>query len=292
MTHEEKLNIAARLRDYCRQKGSQNKAANSMNGVSSATISKVLADDWDTISDAMWRTIAAQSGHDAREWQMAETRASRRMTFLLDNARRDSLVLAVVGDAGSGKTEAVKHYTAAHSDVYHLCCSEYWNRRTFMGKLLRSMGIDYCGSTVSEMMDDIIDTLKRKAHPLIVLDEADKLPDQVLYFFISLYNGLEGHCGIVLCATAYLEKRVKRGLRLGRKGYEEIYSRLGRKFVALQAVNGEDVAAVCRANGIEDNRAIRRISDDSDCDLRRVKRAVWAMREQKNNSNVYETSTQ
>lgn len=55
------------------------------------------------------------------------------------------------------------------------------------------------------MMDDIVDTLKRKDAPLIILDEADKLTDQVLYFFISLYNQLEGHCGIILTATSFLQ---------------------------------------------------------------------------------------
>ena len=211
MQKDEKQQIAARLKDYCVQKGSQNKAANSMNGVSSATVSKVLAGDWDTISDEMWRTIAAQTGHETKEWSIAETQAYKRMAFLLDNAKQDSLVLAVTGDAGCGKTEAIKNYTATHRHVYHLCCSEYWNRRTFMGKLLQCMGVDFTGSTVSDMMDDIIDTLKRIDSPLVVLDEADKLSDQVLYFFISLYNQLEGHCGIILCATNFLEKRIKKG---------------------------------------------------------------------------------
>ena len=277
MQKDEREQIAARLKEYCVQKGSQNKAANSLNGVSSATESKVLAGDWDTISDEMWRSIASQVGHEAKGWQIAETRAYKRMAFLLNNAKTDSLVMAVTGDAGCGKTEAIKNYTAATKNVYHLCCSEYWNRRTFMGKLLQCMGVDYTGSTVSDMMDDIIDNLKRKERPLIVLDEADKLTDQVLYFFISLYNQLEDHCGIILCATNYLEKRIKKGLRTKRKGYEEIYSRMGRKFVELQVINSEDVAAVCVANGVTDTKSINRIIDDSDCDLRRVKRAVWAM---------------
>lgn len=276
MLKEEKQQIAARLKEYCAQKGSQNKAANSMNGVSSATVSKVLAGDWETISDEMWRTIASQVGHERKGWHIAETRAYKRMTFLLDNAQRESLVLAVTGDAGCGKTEAIKNYAAGGRHVYHLCCSEYWNRRTFMGKLLRCMGIDFTGSTVSDMMDDIIDTLKRIENPLVVLDEADKLSDQVLYFFISLYNQLEGHCGIMLCATDFLEKRVRRGLRLKKKGYEEIYSRMGRKFVKLQVVNSEDIAAVCAANGITEAAMVREIVEDSECDLRRVKRAVWA----------------
>lgn len=183
MTTEQKKQITEQLRAYCGQKGSQNKAANSLNGVSSATISKVLAGNWDTIADDMWRSIAAQTGsHEAKGWQVVKTRAYEVMTFTLRSVQTDSLTAAVIGGAGSGKTEAIKNYTAAGRNVYHMVCSEYWNRRTFMAKLLQNMGATVAGTTVSDMMDNIVDTLKRKESPLIVLDEADKLSDQVLYF--------------------------------------------------------------------------------------------------------------
>lgn len=276
MQNEQKQQIADQLRAYCEQKGSQNKAANSLNGVSSATISKVLSGQWETIADEMWRTISAQTGAKSEGWQVVSTRAYDVITFTLDNAQTDALVLAVTGEAGSGKTEAIKNYTAGHANAYHLVCSEYWNRRTFMGKLLKCMGVGVSGTTVSEMMDDIVDTLKRKDAPLIVLDEADKLTDQVLYFFISLYNQLEGHCGIILTATSFLKKRIERGVRLNRKGYAEIYSRIGRKFVALPLLNSEDIAAVCVANGVSDAKSINSIIDEAEGDLRRVKRSVWA----------------
>lgn len=276
MTNEQKQQICEQLRAYVEQKGSGNKAAASMNGVSSATVSKVLSGKWDTISDDMWRSIAAQCGHKAEGWQLVETRAYKAMTFTLENAQRDSLVMAVIGEAGSGKTEAIKNYAAGGRNVYHLVCSEYWNRRTFMAKVLQSMGEIYSGTTVADMMDAIVDTLKRKESPLIVLDEADKLSDQVLYFFISLYNQLEGRCGIIMTATRYLRARIEKGLRLNRKGYAEIYSRIGRKFVELPLHNSEDVAAVCSANGVTDPKTINSIIDEADGDLRRIKRSVWA----------------
>ena len=277
MTNEQKQQISDQLRAYVEQKGSGNKAAASMNGVSSATISKVLAGKWETISEDMWRSIAAQTGHKAEGWQLVPTLAYKAMTFALENAQRNSLVMAVIGEAGSGKTEAIKNYTARGRNVYHLVCSEYWNRRTFMAKVLQSMGVTYSGNTVADMMETIVDTLKRKEQPLIVLDEADKLSDQVLYFFISLYNQLEDHCGIIMTATKYLRARIEKGLRLNRKGYAEIFSRIGRKFVELPLLNSEDVAAVCVANGVSDAKAINGIVDEADGDLRRVKRSVWAM---------------
>ncbi|MCM1220901.1 MAG: AAA family ATPase [Lachnospiraceae bacterium] len=277
MTTQEKQQISDQLRAYCEQKGSQNKAATALK-VSSATVSKILAGNWETIADEMWRSIAGQmNGKSAEGWQLVPTRAYNAMTFALENAQRDSLVMAVIGEAGSGKTEAVKTYTAGGRNVYHLVCSEYWNRRTFMSKVLQTMGMAYSGNTVADMMDAIVDTLKRKETPLIILDEADKLSDQVLYFFISLYNQLEDRCGIILTATSYLRARIERGLRLNRKGYAEIYSRIGRKFVELPLHNSEDVAAVCVANGVSDSKTINKIIDEAGGDLRRVKRSVWSV---------------
>lgn len=105
MTTEQKQQIAEQLRAYCGQKGSQNKAANSLNGVSSATVSKILSGQWDTIADDMWRSIAAQTGTtEANGWQVVKTRAYDIMTFTLASVQADSLTAAVIGGAGSGKT--------------------------------------------------------------------------------------------------------------------------------------------------------------------------------------------
>ena len=272
----DKREITEQLRAYVALKGSQKKAANSLVGVSSATINKILnGTDLESISEEMWRSIEKQTRRKESGWVLAETQAYQEMTFLLSSAQRDSLVAAVVGEAGSGKTEACRDYASRGRSIYHLVCSEHWNRRTFVAKLLKSMGANVAGCTINEMMEDVVDTLSKTDSPLLILDEADKLSDQVLYFFITLYNQLEGRCGIVLCATSYLESRVRRGLRLGKRGYQEIYSRIGRRFVALEGISEEDVAVVCRANGIESDRKIREISKESEGDLRRVKRAIY-----------------
>ena len=161
----------------------------------------------------------------------------------------------------------------------------FFHGKQFLTELLQAMGVEATGSTVAEMMSEAILTLKRKATPIIILDEADKLSDQVLYFFISLYNKLEDHCGIIICATDYLKKRITRGVKANRKGYKEIYSRVGRKFIPMPVVNGEDIAAVCVANGITDRATIEEIIDDSECDLRRVKRRVHAEKKQLSNND-------
>lgn len=269
--------IVAQLRSYVDRKGSQKKAANSLDGVSSATINKMLnGTDWETISEEMWRSVAQQTRTKSEGWQLADTSVHREMTMLLSRAQQDALVAGVVGAAGSGKTETCREYADEHRNVYHITCAEHWNRRTFVAKVLKAMGMSVAGYTINDMMEEVVDALSRADNPLLILDEADKMSDPVLYFFITLYNQLEGRCGIVLCGTQHLKARIVRGIRLGKKGFEEILSRIRRRFFELAEIGEEDIALVCVANGIESDAKIRKISKESESDLRRVKRSVWA----------------
>lgn len=278
MKDSEKKQIREALADYCEHKGSQNKAANSLKGASSAVVSKILTGDWDMIADEMWRNIASQIGYSADTWAVVETRDFQLMNIMLNDAQKFSNVLAIVGEAGSGKSLAIRNYASTHKRVFTLCCAEYWNRKAFMQELLSAMGRDYSGYNVNEMMAEIVRGLKVMDKPLIIIDEADKLSDQVLYFFITIYNQLEDRCGIILCATDHLEKRIKKGLKCNRKGYKEIFSRIGRRFIPLQGVGSRDITEVCIANGITDKQQIKDVIEDSEYDLRRVRRKIHAIK--------------
>lgn len=279
MENQEKKQIAEALENYCARFESQNKAAHSLKGVSAATITQVLQGNWDLIADRMWRNIASQIGFSKQEWVAVETENYKLLVDLLEDAQQYSNVYAVCGEAGSGKTFTIRQFGVENKRVYMLQCNEYWNRKMFMQELLTAMGRDCSGYTVGEMMSEVVRGLKKEDHPLIVMDEADKLTDQVMYFFITLYNQLEDHCGIVMCATDHLQKRIKRGLKLNKKGYKEIFSRIGRKFVELDGVSSSDIVAICINNGITDKGTIKGIIEDCEWDLRRVKRKIHALKQ-------------
>ena len=276
ITNEEKEMIRVRLGEYCEMKGSQKRAATSLVGVSPATVTQIVTGKWELINEKMWRSIAAQIGVKQTRWNIVETRNYKALSDIFSDAQENALVLAVCGEAGTGKSLTAAHYGAENPNVYVLACSEYWNRKTFLRELLRVMGKNPAGDTGGDMVDDVVMALKRRENPLIILDEADKLSDQVMFFFITFYNKLEDYCGIVLMATDYLEKKVRRGLRLNKKGYKEIYSRIGRRFVAMPGLSATDISDVCRANGVEGLREIETVKKDCEGDLRRVKRKCHA----------------
>ena len=281
MTNTLKEQIVLELEQYILRYESQNQAANTLEGVSAATLSQLRNGNWDKIKDDMFRSIAAQIGFTLNRWEVVETRDYRRITKLLSDAQQHSNVFAIIGEAGSGKSLAIRQYANEHKRAHLLQCNEYWNRKYFLAELLMAMGRDYSGLTVAEMMMEVVRRLKTQDSPLIIMDEADKLSDQVLYFFITLYNQLEDHCGIVMVATDHLEKRIKKGLRLNKKGYKEIYSRIGRKFIELPGAGPTDVTQVCVANGITDRKEIKEVIEDSEADMRRVKRKIHAIKNRK-----------
>ena len=161
MKETEKEAISAKLRGYVESKESQNAAAKSLRGVSAATVSQMLNGKWELIADDMWRTVANQIGYDPRRWAVVETEGYARMTQVLSDAQRHSLVMAVVGDAGCGKSQAIKTYAGQNRGVIALSCSEYWNRKEFLGELLQSLGVEPGGTTVADMVHEVIRQIGR-----------------------------------------------------------------------------------------------------------------------------------
>lgn len=276
----DKQKVIKTLGELVERKGSQDKAAKSLKGVSSATISLILSGRGEEVRERMWQNLATQL-EIGNEWVIADTLQTMQLRALLEDAQSESLVMSVVAPAGTGKTQTSKLYESENKEVYRLACSEFWTKNDFVDELLRSLGESGLGYTKRERMSKAIEALRRKNSPLIIFDEFDKLSDNVWFFFITLYNELEGKCGMVLLSTDSIEVRIKRGLRLNKRGYNEFWSRLGRKCVKLAGVGYEDIEAVCQANGVEDTALIEDIARDCEGDLRRVVRRIFSERRKK-----------
>ncbi len=268
--------IVEALKAYMEQKGGQNKAANSIKGVSSATLSQMASGNWEHISEEMWRKVAKAVGFGTKEWNTAATGTYLQVHALLRGAQEEARVMSLTAPAGSGKTYAAKDYEASHKNVYRLMCDEFWSKNDFVEELLRAMGEKADGLTKRERLALACSALGKKERPLLIFDEFDKLGDNVWGFFITLYNRLEDQCGMVLLSTDYIEKRFRMGLKYQRKGYPEIWSRLGSRCVELDRADYDDVQAVCEANGVSDAAVIEDIARSAEGDLRRVRQLVFA----------------
>jgi transcriptional regulator with XRE-family HTH domain len=273
--------------------GSYSAVANKC-GVSEATISQVLSGKYGADGDAMLHKIAHALGLDEEDanWNIAPIGNWNTIVKLAETARKKSMFIAISEKAGSGKTATLKDiYKQSKDGVYYLQCRE-WGKREFMRNLCKSLGIatptgyasnDEVGELVFEYF-----AKRRSKKPLLIIDEADKLKPAALRFMIPLYNELEDKLGVLIAGTENLEKEIKRGVRFAGKGFDEIDSRFGRKFIHLIGATQVDVSNICKANGIlssDDHKAIfeecgtvTRSLENRDIkvveDLRRLKRII------------------
>lgn len=274
---DKKQLISDDLRNYVEKMagGSANKASKMLKKVSNGYISLMLNGKWEAISDEAWRNVANQVS--AKEsWQFVPTKCSTTLFRLLDDSRQYANCFGILANEGRGKTFGAATYAGDSSNVFLVRCNEFDTKKTFLLELMRVMGLEPYGWSIADMMRTITQAIMRLENPVIIWDEADKPSDSVLYFFISFYNMLEDKCGLVMMGTPHLMARIERGVRLNRKGFRELWSRLGRRWITLPEVTESEVSEICQVNGVFDAMEQRRIFNESEGDLRRVKRLVHA----------------
>lgn len=279
LNERQKQEITEALRAYVAKYPSQNKASASLNGVSSATISQILNGKTELVSDEMWRNVASQVMGSSKGWNITETRPFKEIYFALADAQSYQNVTWVVAPAGCGKTTTANAYKANHKEVFMIQCSEDMRKNDLVGELATAIGISQTERYTSSrnLLKQIIARVIQMEAPLLIFDEADKLSDKVFQYFITLYNTLEDKAGIIFLSTNFIKRRMSNGLRYNKQGYQELDSRLGRKFYEVDPADAKDIYMICSANDISDEKSIREIIGEiSTCqyDLRRVKKAV------------------
>lgn len=276
-TTEMKEQVRTALIAYCENYPTRNRAAESLQNVSSATVSQLCNGKYDLISDEMFIRIASQIGFAFDSWNLHEGKTFCEITFALSDAQAYKNVTWIVGDAGCGKTTAAIEYRRTHRNVFYILCSEDMRRSDFVREIAKQVGAPTDTTNLRDMLENAISMISFLGNPLLVFDEGDKLTDSVFNYFISIYNRLEGHSGIVFLSTDYIKRRMEAGLRYNKKGYKEINSRIGRRFFDVSPTEQNDIYAICQANNLTDRADIEEVLKDarrSDNDLRRVKRCI------------------
>lgn len=232
----------------------------------------------------MWKSIRAQVSDSttSNEWQIVETPTFKDVYFVLSQAQEDKSMIWLTAKAGSGKTSTAEYYRSQNRNVIYVLCDEDMRKSSFALELARAAGMRLNSQILArEKIMRVIDYIAEMDDPLIIFDEGDKLSDNLLCYFITIYNHLKGKSGIVFLSTNYMQKRLASGLQRNWKGYDELDSRIGRKFYEAEEPSANDVHSICMANGVTDEKAIAAIVKDasqSNFDLRRVDRKVRAIR--------------
>ena len=270
MTTQDKNQIKQAVEILSKQL-SQNKVAKRV-GVSSATISQIINDNWQLIKPEMWRKIKVQLKLDIN-WKTAPTRMFNDLNQILLAAQTRQLTVAFSHQAGTGKTHLFNAYQKAESNVIYVEGTRTMSKKTYIQKLLTNAGQDAFGTT-QELMQQFIEHVSELENPLIIIDQFDKLKENTFDLFMDFYNELYGHCGFVISGVVALEKRILKGVQRNKIGYEEIWSRMNRKFISLHPISKNDVKLIFETNGVKDEIAISESFNTCQGDLRRVRQDI------------------
>ncbi|GAB6139894.1 hypothetical protein JCM14076_06230 [Methylosoma difficile] len=142
---------------------------------------------------------------------------------------------------GTGKTYAMRHYTASHPNTYLIEATPMMTVNTLIKLLARKV----LGYEVKGSMDDKFNAIINaviKTDTLFIFDEAETVTPSVLNALRRLRD--IANVGIVLCGTEYL-----RGILKPEHGqFDQIRSRCGFFPETIQAITKEDAAALIQAS--------------------------------------------
>ena len=153
LSKQDKDAIRDALLEYCGNYPSQNRASESLNGVSAATVSQICNQKYTSISDDMFSRIAAQIGFSMDRWTLTESNAFQRITFAMSDAQAYKNTTWVVGDAGCGKTTAAIEYRRTHRNVFYILCSEDMKKSDFVREIAKQVGAPVDGTNLRDILE-------------------------------------------------------------------------------------------------------------------------------------------
>lgn len=145
----------------------------------------------------------------------------------------------LTGDAGCGKTTALKEFAKIHSSVILIEADHGYTAKALFDELCDTLALDNRGSLHQQLVR-IVGKLKDSGR-LIIIDEAEHLPYRALELIRRVHD--KAGVGIALCGMPRLEKNVQGD----RQHFAQLNSR---------------ISAPCRAK-LLDNADIKLILDSS-----------------------------
>ena len=171
-----------------------------------------------------------------------ETTASRHIDEIAESCRIYKELGVCVGDAGVGKTTAVRRYADQHSDVVLVFSNHSMTQHSLMMRLADGLGIDTKGST-GTLFDRCADRL-HQGDFCVIIDEAEHLKPCMLDDLRRLADPEVGGCGMLFVGLDSFRVMVQSR----RSEFAYLNSRIHHQYHAKE-LSDAGVAAFCAAAG-------------------------------------------
>lgn len=247
MTYEE---AAGFLKEYIQKTGKKQVEVAAELGLSGAAVSSFLAGSYKTPHTIIQRVEELSRLHEKKavspkEPEFAETSVSRLVFNTISYAHLRGTVAVVYGDAGVGKTCAIREYMKRERLALVITISPTYASITGVNELIaEQLGVRERVSR--KITREIISKLKNSGRVLVV-DEAQHLTVRALNHLRCLAD--ESGIGIALIGNEEVYSKLR---GTGRADFAQLFSRIGmRKQVLTGSLTEEDITQVFGAYGLE-----------------------------------------
>lgn len=184
----------------------------------------------------------------------------------LAHAMRD--IYLVIGEAGLGKTMALKQYAETNANVVMLEVDPTYSARVLLTELCNTLGVTTARNNHA-MMSAIIDKLKGSDR-LLIVDEAELLTYKPLEILRRIHD--KTGIGIVLAGMP----RLRANLRGSRGEYKQLFSRIGLALDIKTRLPAADIGQFCEvALGTDEfNERLNKVSGGNARRLNKLLRGI------------------
>jgi DNA transposition AAA+ family ATPase len=243
--------LRERLRETLRRDGiSQTDAARAM-GVSAAALSQWMGGSYRGDCDALRARVEAFLGvSDARAEMpempaFAEIGVAKDVLRVCEIAQIRRVVGVIYGDAGVGKTVALKEYVRRHPEcIYVRANPSFSSPQPLLRATLWALGRDARNIYALDLaLEQVIDQLEGTGR-LVIYDEAQFMGQRTLETVRTIHD--VAGIGIVLAGNYDVYNRMNGG---GSALWAQLFSRVGIKRRVTLSISKEDVQAVFGGDG-------------------------------------------
>lgn len=166
------------------------------------------------------------------------TRTMRRIAEIMRDAHEGGEIVVVYGQAGLGKTEAVKHYCRINPAAILVEANPSFTALVLMRKLAAAVKVSAIGS-LNDLFEAVADRLRGSGR-LMVVDEAENLPLRALEILRRLHD--DTGCGLVLSGMPRLVANLR-----GKHGeLVQLYSRVSVALPLGESLPDDELEQIAR----------------------------------------------
>lgn len=274
-----------KVNEALQQKLAEFKAKSGMNqtmlargiGVSPASISMYLNNNYaekggkyETIEPKIEAFLEVQESKAQREELVlgfVSTKTTRRISEVMRDAHEAGDTVVIYGQAGLGKTQAVKNYCEKNPAAILIEANPSFTALVLMRKLAAAAKVSTVGS-LNDLFESVSDRL-RDSGRLIVADEAENLPLRALEIIRRLHD--DTGCGLVLSGMPRLVANLR-----GKHGeLVQLYSRVSVALNLGDSMPDEELEEIARAAMPEaDDATIEELVKQSNGNTRRMSKLM------------------